>query len=109
MDSSLKSERWRLTMISLSATHHVIFGVVRRWQQRFYYCPKKQEREGDIQIDGQMRATVSLSTTGVRQNQQMVYEGTGLTSDKHTIKIVNRGSGPVSIDAIIVRERNMEN
>jgi alpha-L-fucosidase len=55
----------------------------------------------EIQIDGSTRTTVDLSTMGMRQAQQMVYEVTGLTSGKHTIKIVNRGPGPVSVDAII--------
>jgi hypothetical protein len=57
----------------------------------------------EVQIDGQTRATVDLSTTGTRQAQQVVCEVAGLTSGKHTIAIVNRGSGPVAVDALIVR------
>ena len=57
----------------------------------------------EIQIDGQTRATADLSTTGARQAQQTVCEVTGLTSGKHTITIVNRGPGPVAVDALIVR------
>ena len=57
----------------------------------------------EIQIDGQTRATADLSTTGTRQAQQVVCEVTGLTSGKHTINIVNRGPGPVAVDAIVVR------
>ena len=57
----------------------------------------------EIQIDGQTRATADLSTTGTRQAQQIVCEVTGLTSGKHTINIVNRGPGPVTVDAIVVR------
>ena len=56
----------------------------------------------EIQIDGQTRATADLSTTGARQAQQIVCEVTGLTSGKHTIAIVNRGPGPVAVDALIV-------
>src|SRR5450759_1768037 len=51
----------------------------------------------EIQIDGQTRATADLSTTGTRQAQQVVCEVTGFTSGKHTITIVNRGPGPVSV------------
>jgi alpha-L-fucosidase len=55
----------------------------------------------EILIDGQTRATADLSTTGARQAQQTVYEATGLTAGKHTIQIINRGPGPVAVDAII--------
>jgi alpha-L-fucosidase len=57
----------------------------------------------EIQIDGQTRATADLSTTGARQAQQTVSEITGLASGKHTVAIINRGSGPVAVDALIVR------
>jgi len=57
----------------------------------------------EVQIDGQSRATADLSTTGTRQAQQVVCEVTGLTSGKHTINIINRGPGPVAVDAMIVR------
>ena len=56
----------------------------------------------EVQIEGQTRATVDLSTTGARQAQQTLFEATDLTHGKHTIQIINRGSGPVAIDAIIV-------
>ncbi len=56
----------------------------------------------EIQIDGQTRATADLSTTGARQAQQMVSEVTGLTAGEHAISIVNRGPGPVAVDAIVV-------
>jgi alpha-L-fucosidase len=57
----------------------------------------------EVQIDGQMRATADLSTTGARQAQQTVCEVTGLASGKHAIAIINRGPGPVAVDALIVR------
>jgi alpha-L-fucosidase len=57
----------------------------------------------EIQIDGQTRATVDLSTTGRRLPQQTVCEITGLDSGKHAIAVVNRGSGPVAVDALAVR------
>jgi alpha-L-fucosidase len=58
----------------------------------------------EIQIDGQTRGTADLSTTGARQAQQKVCEVTGLTPAKHAIRIVNRGPGPVAVDALIVRQ-----
>ena len=57
----------------------------------------------EIQIDGQSRTTVDLSITGERQAQQVVYEETGLTAGKHTINIINRGSGKVAVDALIIK------
>jgi hypothetical protein len=42
-----------------------------------------------------------LSSTGPRQAQQMVAQVTGLASGKHTISIINRGPGPVAVDAIV--------
>ena len=57
----------------------------------------------EIQIDGQTRATADLLTTGPRQAEQTVCEVKGLPSGKHTITIVNRGPGPVAVDALVVR------
>jgi hypothetical protein len=57
----------------------------------------------EFQIDGQTRATADLSTSGARQAQQTVCEVSGLNSGKHTIAIINRGPGPVTVDALVVR------
>jgi alpha-L-fucosidase len=57
----------------------------------------------EVQIDGETRATADLSTTGTRQAQRLVCEVTGLISAKHSINIVNRGPGPVAVDALVVR------
>jgi len=57
----------------------------------------------EIQIDGKNLATADLSIVGARQAQQVVGEISGLVSGKHTISIVNRGSGPVAVDALMVR------
>jgi alpha-L-fucosidase len=57
----------------------------------------------EIEIDGETRATVDLSTTGTRQVQQEVCGVTGLAPGKHTIDILNRGPGPVAVDAIVVQ------
>ena len=67
------------------------------------YAPKESgDGKIDIQIDGQTSSTADLSTTGARQAQQMVGQVTGLTSGQHTISIINRGPGPVAVDAIVV-------
>jgi len=56
----------------------------------------------EVQIDGKTHATADLSITGTRQAQQVVCEVSGLKPGKHTISIINRGSGPVAVDAVIV-------
>jgi len=58
----------------------------------------------EIQIDGQTRATADLSTCGPRLAQRAVCEVTGLAPGKHTISIINRGPGPVAVDALVVRQ-----
>ena len=55
----------------------------------------------EIQIDGKIRVTADLSTMGARQAEQAVCEVTDLTPGKHVISIVNRGPGPVAVDAIV--------
>jgi len=57
----------------------------------------------EIQIAGKTRATADLSIVGARQAQQTVSEISGLVSGKHTISILNLGSGPVDIDGLIVK------
>jgi alpha-L-fucosidase len=67
------------------------------------YAPK-QSGAGkiEIQLDGQSEGTADLSATGSRQPQQNVFTMGGLASGNHTISIVNRGPGPVAVDAIVV-------
>jgi len=68
------------------------------------YAPKEPgDGKLEIQIDGQISGTADLSTTGARQPQQMVSQVTGLAAGAHAISIVNRGPGPVAVDAIVVR------
>lgn len=57
----------------------------------------------EIQIDGQTRNTVDLSTQGERKSQQVIYEESGLAGGKHEIKIINRGGGKVAIDALVTK------
>jgi alpha-L-fucosidase len=57
----------------------------------------------EVQIDGKTQANVDLSTAEARQSQQIVLSVTDLTPGKHFINIVNSGSGPVAVDAIVVR------
>jgi alpha-L-fucosidase len=56
----------------------------------------------EIQIDGQTLNIIDLSAQGERKPQQLIYEKTGLDSGKHVIKILNRGGGKVSVDALII-------
>jgi alpha-L-fucosidase len=57
----------------------------------------------EVQIDGQTCATADESTSGPRVAQQSVCDVTGLTPRKHSICIINRGLGPVAVDALVVR------
>lgn len=57
----------------------------------------------ELHIDGAARATVDLSTTGARLTQQTVCEVSGLALGKHSVNIINRGPGPVAMDALVVR------
>jgi hypothetical protein len=57
----------------------------------------------EVQIDGQTRATADLSTAGQHLAQQTVCEITGLPAGKHAVSIINRGPGPVAVDALIIR------
>ena len=56
-----------------------------------------------VQIDGGNSVVLNLSTSGSRQPQQNVYQSSELRAGKHTIAIINRGPGPVAVDAIVVR------
>jgi alpha-L-fucosidase len=68
------------------------------------YAPKESgDGKIEIQIDGESKGTADLATTGARQAQQMVSEVTGLAAGQHTISIINRGPGPVAVDAIVVK------
>jgi alpha-L-fucosidase len=57
----------------------------------------------EILIDGHSRLIADLATTGPRQARQVVAEVKGLSSGSHVIKIINRGPGPVAVDALMVR------
>ena len=57
----------------------------------------------EIKLDGKPYQTVDLSIIGARMPQQMVCEIKGLKLGKHTIDVINKGSGTVAIDALIVR------
>lgn len=58
----------------------------------------------EVQIDSRTRARVNLSTRGARQAQQEVFREIGLAPGLHTINIINRGFGPVAVDALVVRK-----
>jgi hypothetical protein len=68
------------------------------------YAPKEAGAgKIEVLVDGQSRGMADLSTTGARQAQQVVLDVTGLASGNHAINIVNRGPGPVAVDAIVPR------
>ena len=68
------------------------------------YAPKESgDGKIEIQVDGQVKDTVDLSASGARQPQQLVSTVTGLTAGQHTISIINRGPGPVAVDAIVIK------
>ena len=56
----------------------------------------------EVLVDGKTRAQSDLATTGARQAAQAVVEVGDLPPGQHSITIVNRGPGPVAIDALIV-------
>jgi hypothetical protein len=57
----------------------------------------------EVLVDGQTRATADLSITGTRLAQQRVCNVTGLDHGQHSLAIINRGPGPVAVDALVVR------
>lgn len=63
----------------------------------------KEEGSGkiEIQVDGKTLSTVDLSTSGKRKPKQLVCQLSDLGEGNHIMKIVNRGSGKVAIDALI--------
>lgn len=63
----------------------------------------KQKSAGKIEIvtDDKIRKTVSLSAA-TRQSQQIVFWIDKLGRANHTINVINRGSGQVSINALVV-------
>jgi hypothetical protein len=68
------------------------------------YAPKESGAGSiEIQVDGKMTGTADLSAAGARQPQQLVSQATGLTAGQHTLSIINRGPGPVAVDAIVVQ------
>jgi alpha-L-fucosidase len=59
----------------------------------------------EIVIDGKLRGVVDLSNRENRKSQQLVYKSQSLSSGRHVIKIINRGGGPVAIDALIIEKK----
>jgi alpha-L-fucosidase len=56
----------------------------------------------EVQVDGRTRGVADLATSGARRAQQRVLEVTGLSAGKHSIAIINKGPGPVALDALVV-------
>lgn len=65
------------------------------------YAPKEPGAgKLELVVDGETRTTVDLSAAGGRQAQQLVAEVKGLPPGEHLVRIINRGPGPVAVDAI---------
>ncbi|MEO6232548.1 MAG: alpha-L-fucosidase [Ferruginibacter sp.] len=57
----------------------------------------------EIKIDGKSLAIINLSTDGDRKPQEVVFQKSGLALGKHSINIINRGSGNVAVDALRIQ------
>ena len=65
-------------------------------------APKEPEAgKIEVIIDGVSRGIADLSTNGPRLAQQVVFEVQDLNPQEHTVAIINRGPGPVAVDALI--------
>jgi hypothetical protein len=54
----------------------------------------------EILVDGRSKKIVDLSADDGRHSQQVVYGVDKLAPGKHVITLINRGGGPVAIDAL---------
>lgn len=55
----------------------------------------------EIRIDDVMRGVAGLSNSSGRRPQQVVFSAQDLPLGEHTISIINRGPGPVAVDALV--------
>jgi alpha-L-fucosidase 2 len=65
------------------------------------------ERNGDmgtadVYLDNVLQANVNFYVSGPRQSQQVVFAKAGLSNGSHTIKVVNRSTSVVIIDAFVI-------
>ncbi len=56
----------------------------------------------EVMVDGKAGKLVDLSSAEGKKAQQVVYQVDKLVQGKHIITVVNKGGGPVAIDALIV-------
>ncbi len=93
------------TTTSPPATRLAMFGVVRLRAAASRSSLRKKQEPGRSRFRLTAKAARRRISplTGARQAQQVVCEVTGLTAGKHAINIVNRGPGPVAVDALIAR------
>ncbi len=80
------------------------------WSTTFTGCSisvvaPKEPGAGKIEvlIDSKSWGIIDLSTGGERKPQQIVFTENNLPSGKHAITIINRSSGKVSVDALIIK------
>lgn len=57
----------------------------------------------EVKINGKTKTTASLSTDGPRLAQQIVCEIKDLRYGRHSVSLINRGPGPVAIDALVIK------
>jgi hypothetical protein len=88
--------------LTISETHGDVWTCTFTGNKVSVIAPK-EEGAGkiEIQIDNKSLAIVDLSTTEKRKPQQVVSELNDLGSGSHTIKIINRGSEKVAVDALV--------
>lgn len=90
--------------LTLSNTHGQIWHTSFTGTGIMVIAPKeKGAGKIEIQIDGKLTGIADLSTEGPRQPQKMVYEIKDLPSGRHSFSLINRGPGPVAIDALVIK------
>ena len=90
--------------LTTSDTPGVVWSATFAGSSLSLYAPKEAGAGSiEVQIDGAAPTTVDLSATGGRMPQQMVFQVTGLAAGEHVITVTDLGTGPVAIDAIVVK------
>ena len=89
--------------LTTSDTPGVVWSATFTGSSLSIFAPKEAGAGSiEIQIDGQTRDRGSLHH-GRPHAQQLVFQVTGLTAGEHVISVIDRGPGPVAIDAIVVK------
>ena len=99
------------TRIALTVTAVVVIGVLGTSTALTWSA--QQSALSEMEAEGVLVASLLAKGAGFALDipgevedglsQQMVGQVMGLTAGKHAISIVNRGPGPVAVDAIVVQ------